>query len=102
MEPTCIPPIACQTFCPSETSPSVIRVRPSVVTTSRGMGGFCRKISEPIQPRTANDNAKMTMKTIQMRFILDPSSRSSVQSQRQQDKLYREGLITVPCSYWQN
>jgi len=43
--------------------------------TSRGIGGFCRKISEPIHPRTANENTKIAIKISQSRFIfLSPSS----------------------------
>jgi hypothetical protein len=64
-----MPPIACQTFCPSRTSPSPIKTRPSEVTTYEGIGGAWRKISVPIQPSTANDMTKIAIKIIQSLFI---------------------------------
>ncbi len=39
IEPICCPPNDCQTFCPSCMAVSSKSVRPSAVTTARGIGG---------------------------------------------------------------
>src|ERR1043165_4225031 len=48
---------------------------PSVVTTSRGIGGAWRNISVPTQPSTPKEHTKMAMNTSQSFFITSHSSR---------------------------
>src|SRR6185369_4486570 len=54
---------------PLEISSAAITTWPSVVTTSRGIGGACRKISVPTHPNIANENTNIAIKISQSFFI---------------------------------
>jgi len=62
-----------QTFCPLEISSAAISTWPSVVTTSRGIRGACRKISVPTQPNIATENTNIAIKICQSFLIRNRS-----------------------------
>src|SRR6185369_7915190 len=64
----CLPDV-----CPFEISSAAISTWPSVVTTSRGIGGACRKISVPTQPNIANENTNIAIKISQSFLIRNRS-----------------------------
>src|ERR1051325_4488551 len=68
---------------------------PSVVTTSRGIGGAWRNISVPTQPSTPKEHTKMAMNISQSFFITSHSSRIGLVGKTCRDHTRRAKYVPV-------
>src|SRR5690606_34880651 len=65
MDPSCMPPIDCQTWRPRSISARVNTVVPSVVTTRSGIGGELRLICRPDHNSTENETISRMARPVQ-------------------------------------
>src|SRR5215203_3060614 len=82
MDPSCWPPVDCQTCWPVRMSSFDISRTPSVVRTCDGIGGACRYTSRPKKPRMKNARKSVAPKRIQSRPCRAPVSEVSLMMRR--------------------